>query len=149
MITAATIIIHKERALIPTLALTEAGFGLLVEPVHTVDFSVSDIVSVLKNLMVGGTKVVPTPSRGQLGEKRSPVLRAAGVRSWKQLAREGLCYGIEWDSNGIRVVPSRKDRQGRWVDDRNRAIEFPPLVSLDTVVEALLVDARGRLGLER
>ncbi len=144
MVDAANVIIRKRRAYVPSSGRTPDGIDILIEPVYVTDLTPSEIISALQKVIEAGIPRIATPSREEWQRRKDPLLAAAGVRSWKELAKGGQSYAILWEPAGIRLVPSALDAKGRWVDDCSQARTFPTETPLATIVEAILEDARSR-----
>lgn len=148
MIHAVSVVVYRGQAYIPTTARIEgemAGAYMQIEPVYTSDLTVSGIAPILEELAEQGNPTMPTPSRETLrAYGGGPMLKAAGVRSWKTLAKGGASYGIYWLENEVRLYVSKLDEKGRFVDDPAKTRHFPPGVHIRTIVEAVLEDVRSR-----
>src|SRR3990172_628573 len=125
MIRGAAVVIRRGKAHVPVEATIPEGVYMLIEPVYTVDLTPDDIAGALQKVVEAGHPSIATPTREEMQRRVDPLLRAAGVRSWKELARGGQSYAIKWEDQGIRLIPSKLDAKGRFVDDWSKAAVFP------------------------
>lgn len=144
MIRGANIIVRRGKGYIATEALIEGGPYVAVEPIYVVNLDPQEIVEALKKVITTGHPTFPSPTREEWQKRKDPVLKAAGVKSWKALARNGASYMVEWSNDTINLYISRLDRQGRFEIDPARTRTFPKRTSLETIVEAILDDVRSR-----
>lgn len=144
MIQGAGIIVRNGKGYIPTEALMEGGPYVLVEPIYVVNLDPQEIVEALEKVINSGHPPFPSLTREEWQKRKDPVLKAAGVKSWKALARNGASFTIEWSQDTITLYVSRLDRQGRFETDPAKTRTFPKRTSLETIVEAILDDVRSR-----
>jgi hypothetical protein len=148
MISNVGVIVHRGKAYVPTYAKMTgemAGAYLTIEPIYVTNLTLDELTETLERVVAAGNPEVPTPTREELERYYSRLLlRAAGVRSWRQLAREGASYGIGWLNNQIELTMSRLDKQGRWEIDPTKTRYFPRDTDIRTIVEAILQDVRSR-----
>jgi hypothetical protein len=140
----AGIIVRNGKGYIPTEALIEGGPYVLVEPIYVVNLDAQEIVEALKKVINTGHPAFPSLTREEWQKRKDPVLKAAGVKSWKELARDGASYTLEWSEDTITLYVSRLDRQGRFETDPAKTRTFPKQTSLETIIEAVLDDVRSR-----
>jgi hypothetical protein len=145
----AGIIVRKGRGYVPTEALIEGGPYVLVEPVHTVRLNAHEIVQALGEVIAAGHPEFPSPTQGEWQKREDPVLKAAGVNSWNELAQGGASYTIEWSEDSVVLCMSRLDSKGRFETDPAKTRTFPENTSLALIVEAILNDIRSRPGYRR
>jgi hypothetical protein len=131
------IFVFKEQVFVPTMARTEAGFYIGIEPVEVVD--VRDHGAVEQALMRAisrGNPSVPTPSRANF--PKNPLLKYAKVKSdssfdkvtesWKLSKREGAYF----------IVPYRLRTDTGTEEDVERGEAMPADLPLDAVVRRLI-----------
>lgn len=140
----AGIIVRKGKGYIPTEALIEDGGPfVLAEPVHTVNLNAHEIEQALQQVIASGHPKLPKPTREQWQKRRDPVLKAAGVKNWKELARGGASYTIEWSADSVTLYISRLDREGRFETDPAKTRTFPEDTPLSLLVDVVLDDIRS------
>jgi hypothetical protein len=140
----AGIIVRKGRAYVPTEALIEGGPYVLVEPIHIVDLNIHDIVQALEQVIAAGHPEFPSPTFEEWRKRKDPILKAANVRSWKELAKSGASYTIGWSEDTVTLYISRLDHQGRFEADPTKTRTFPTSTPLELIVEAVLDDVHSR-----
>jgi hypothetical protein len=147
MLHAAAIFVRRGRAFVPTQATLEgegAGALLIVEPIYVCKLAAGDLALTLESLVAQGHPCIPTPKLLGYPPSRDPMLRATGVRSWRQLAKGGASYSIWWGDDAVVLYMSRHDKKGRLVTDETKTRQFPQDVSIRTLVEAILEDVHMR-----
>jgi hypothetical protein len=122
----------------------EGGPYVLIEPIYVVNLAPQEIVEALKKAINTGHPAFPSLTREGWQKRKDPVLKAAGVKSWKELARDGASYTLEWSEDTIRLYVSRLDQRGRFETDPAKTRTFPKRTPLETIVEAVLDDIRSR-----
>ncbi len=119
--------VWRGKAYLPTQAKFESGIFVDTEPVHVADLIVDNMTKAIQAVKDAGHAILPDPkTREEFLARKSPVLTATGVRSWKQLAKRGANYSIGWTEDEIRIDMSRLDKKGRWEYDMNKVRILPP-----------------------
>lgn len=144
MTVCASIVVRKGLAHIPVQGRIESGGYLDMEPVHTVHITAAEVVRALQAAITLSHPKVRIRSTKEWRARKDPVLEAAGVGSWKQLALGGATYTIEWHGDAVTVYMSRLDDKGRFVEDPAKTRTFPEDTALRTLVEAILDDVQSR-----
>ncbi len=142
MIEAANVIVRGNRAYVPSFGRTPAGFDFGIDPVYVVNVEAQEIAGALDKLIATGIPRISQPTKADFHPSKDPMLRAAGVKSWKALAKGGYAYAILWETDSIRLVLSEHDKQGRFAPGTSRSIVFPKDTPLIEIVEAILEDVR-------
>jgi len=89
----------KGLVVIPTNALTEAGFGMYIEPVAVVPIrDRSGNTDAIRLAAVRPVKIIPTPHRD--GFPKPVVLKPGKVRSWSQFHWNYSCALIGHEDDG-------------------------------------------------
>jgi len=135
-----SLIIRKGKAYIPTLAKTEWGVYMTMEPVYTVDLDDNALINSIKQLLKSGNTQVSNPSKEDLNHQPDPVLKAAKVNSWKKLSVGGATYTISQQPEGFTLEFYKKDEKGRFITDTSKTREFPPETNLREIVRIVLED---------
>jgi hypothetical protein len=148
MIRVANVIVRQGKAYIPTTAQIEgemAGAYLDIEPIYVTNLTLDELTEALERVVATGNPKVPTPTLEELERYYSKLVpRAAGVKSWKALARGGASYAIEWQRDKIVLYMSQLDKKGRFVDDPGKRREFPSGTDIRTIAEVILEDVNSR-----
>ena len=144
MISHANLLVRRGKGYLPTQALIVGGPYVLVEPVHVAKLDVEDIMQALTQVIALGHPRFPNFTKEEWQKRKDPVLQAAGVRSWKELAKGGASYAIEWHEEGITLYMSRLDPKDRFETDPAKTRTLPKNVPLELIVEAVLDDVRSR-----
>lgn len=138
------IIVWKGKAFLPSYAEYSSGIVVHVEPVHVTELSISGLLSSISKVLSSECILLPDPSPEEWKKRKDPILVATGAKSWRELARKGASYGLEWTDQGIRLDISRLDKKGRWEIDPNKVKILPHDTSMDYIVEIILEDIKTR-----
>ncbi len=132
---------------IPTVAITEAGFYLDVEPVVVVPANdTSALHFAIKQVIRTGNPVVPTPARATF--PKPVVLRHVGERSWSAFEKTALTWSITENDGRFAITPGRRRPDRGWEDDAAQREPLPLGATPDDVARRLSdlvqsVDTRG------
>ena len=129
-------------AYVPSVARTEAGFFLDVEPIEAIPRSdVGRIQNALKRAILLGNPRVPTPDRNTASIPR--ILDHAKVDSWSTFEKKASCWQIIRNKDQY-VVQKMKRRPDRgWEEDPSSAEAFPPSISIDDFIGQTVMRAIG------
>lgn len=138
------IYIWRGKAYLPIRARIESGAFMDIEPVYTAGLNTEELVSAVEKVLAAGHPRLPDPTQEDMRRRKDPVLAATGARSWKELARTGAAYTIDWTDKEVQVDMSRLDKQGRWEWDPKKTRTFPPDTPLPDIIAVILEDIRSR-----
>jgi hypothetical protein len=144
MIRVAGIIVRNGRGYVPTEAVVEGGPYILVEPIYTVNLTAREVIEALKSVIDAGHPEFSSLTHEEWQRRKDPILEVAGVRSWKELAKGGASYTIEWSEDSVTLYVSRLDHKGRFEVDPTKTNTFPRQTPIETIVGAILKDVRSR-----
>ncbi len=140
MIHTAGILIRQGKAYVPVYAQTEMGVYMHAEPVFVTNLTVEELTAALEQVVAIGHPGIPHPTQEEWRRWRSPVLKVAGVRSWKEMAQGGVSYGISWSDKETKLYISHVEDPAQWRRAPVMERVFPKDTSLRTLVEAILED---------
>ncbi|WP_271607201.1 hypothetical protein [Bradyrhizobium sp. CCBAU 11434] len=128
------IYLRDRTAFIPTVAQTDAGFYLDVDPVEVVSAIDTEVLQrAVKQAIGRGNPKIPTPTRATF--PKPVVLKYAKVKSWPAFQRSCLYWTIE-EKNGLyHVIQGRKRSDRGWEDDPTRIETLPPGAGIDEVAQ--------------
>jgi hypothetical protein len=130
-------IFRKGRVLVPTMAKTEAGFYVGVEPVHVLDeWDSEGIESAIVAAVERGNPRIPTPNRNEYGP--DIVLKHAGVRSRDVFNRLARTWNLSLKDGMFQISPSRPGRYGGAEEDLDRQETISHTVPLHEVARRLI-----------
>lgn len=113
--------------LIPTVAKTDAGFYIEIEPVAVPEPTVSNIASALTAAKQRSSTVIPAPRRGEYS--KPVVLRHAKARSWKDFERGARLWKVTWSNGTFRLRrTAHVDADQGWRE--TNSFEFTTLVDV-------------------
>lgn len=144
MVKVAGAIVRRGKAYLAVEAHMEGGGYLSIEPVFTADLTVDSLTAAFEQVIAAGHPKIPALTGEEIDRRKDPILEAAGVRSWKELAKGGADYTIVWEEDTITLYISRLDRKGRFEVDPAKTRTFAKDTPLRTIVEAILEDVRSR-----
>jgi hypothetical protein len=139
-----SVVVYGDKAVVPTTALTTAGYYLAIYPSFVSDLTLDDLARAITDALAQGTPLVPALTREEFKQRDDPVLKPLKVRSWLALAKKGASFGIEWMDGEISIVGSKLDKRGRFVDDREHEIHLSPSATPEQVAEVILLDLQRR-----
>jgi hypothetical protein len=121
-------------AFVPTVAQTDAGFFLNVDPVGVVSATDTEALQhAVKQAIGRGNPKVPTPTRADF--PKPVVLKYAKIKSWSAFEK-GCLYWTIVEKDGVYDVKQGRKRLDRgWEDDPNRIEVLPPGISIDEVAQ--------------
>lgn len=128
---------------VPTMAKTEAGFYMNVEPVAVVAVSNGEgLRTAFREVMTRGNAVIPTPKRNSFP---SPLLpKYAGVKTDRAFIQGTSHWAIDERDGNYQIIGYRVHRNGYWVQNPAQKIDFSPDTTAGDMVErmiAILQDA--------
>lgn len=140
-----SLIVFNNTIAVPTMAKTEAGYYLAMDPVYVVEpITPCNLETALTNVIRANDLLVPALTTGEFRQSRDPVLAALKVQSWKKLAQTGLSFGIIWFDDRVLVTPSKLDKKGRFADDVLRQRVLPFNVTTQQLADFIIEDLRQR-----
>jgi len=144
MVNIAAAIVRRGKAYLPVSAQTDMGVYVDYEPVFTANLTVDELTAAFEQVVAEGHPRIPHPTQEEWRRWKSPVLAAAGVQSWKQMAQGGASYSIEWGGDKVTLYISHPKDPHRWRDAPVETRVFPRDTPLRTIVETILEDVRSR-----
>jgi hypothetical protein len=130
---------------VPTVAKTEAGFYMDIDPVRAVPATEPDTLrAAIIEAISNGNPVVPTPTRAAF--PKPVILRHAGVKSWSTFEKSATYWEILETDGGYRIGPGKRSAAGGWEEDPERGEFLPPGTTVDIVAQrvATLLAATSR-----
>jgi hypothetical protein len=127
----------KNRLLIPTLARTEDGFFIEIEPVEVLEKPThEDLVSALQRVERRGNPYIPTPPRDSFPP---PIVRKlSGTRSQREFERAARHWVLESTAAGTLLIPTTRGSAGGFLHRRDEAQEFAGASALTLVAGRVL-----------
>ena len=125
--------LRKDTVYLPTVAETDAGFFLDIEPVEVAAAGDIDALQhAVKQAIGRGNPKVPTPTRGAF--PKPVVLKYANVKSWSAFAQSSSNWNIV-EKNGLyQITRGRKHPEGGgWEPDPTSTEDFPAGIGIDEI----------------
>jgi len=139
-----SIYIRKDKAYIPVNAQTDSGLFMGIEPVFICDLALDELSNNLQKVRDFGHPYIQVRTSEESKKYSDSILKAIKAKSWKELARTGYSYTIEWSDKGVLIEMSRLDKQGRWEFDPKKAKRLPIDTALKDIVQIILDDYWSR-----
>jgi len=131
------VVFRRGKAFVPTMAQTEAGFYLAVEPVAVADESdKTGIEEAVASAVERGNPIVPTPTRD--GYKDYVLLKYAGVKSLSTFEKLARTWKLSRRSGNFVIAPYRPGQYGGAEEDLNRQESVPDSVPVREVIHRLV-----------
>lgn len=128
------IYLRKGTVYVPTVAKTEAGFFVDVEPVAVIEGSDrARIADAIKKTIIKGNPTIETPTR--LTFPKPVVLSYANVKSWATFEKSSLCWKASKKESVLQLRPQRKNPNGGWEDDPEKVEIFTGPMAIDEIAE--------------
>lgn len=143
-----TICVWRGKAYLPSHGQFPSGIYALVEPVHVAEHTIESLMSASKAILASDITSLPEVTAEEWRKRSDPLLRATKARSWKELARTGALYTVNWTGDQIVVDMSSRDKQGRWQNDPAKVRTFPLDTPLEDVLAVILQDIHSRSELQ-
>jgi hypothetical protein len=144
MIEVAGIFMWHNKAYLPVLGKTEAGFFWEAGPLLTSELTVNALTAALGKIVELGNPPIRHPTQAEF-RKLTPVQKALGLRSWKKMAQAGVIRcGIWWTGDKILVAFSPRNAKDVQEIDFTNQKEFPLNTPLRAIVEFILQEVHAR-----
>jgi hypothetical protein len=142
------IYLRKGTVYLPTMGKMDEGFYRGVEPVAVVSAAnTEEVRQALRAAIARGNPVVPILRRSEIPP---PVLlKYAGVGSWSAFERGMLFWDIKQNNGAFRIAGQGKQPDGMWRDDPEQIVTFPPVATVDDVVERMIAILQSAVRPER
>ena len=135
--------VRKGKAYIPTLAKTDKGVYVTINPVFTVELNIAELMRVTEDILKIGHPEMKHPTKDQLAKMGHPMLKAADVSSWKKLSEGGTAYWIIWRKEEIVLEFSKKGERGSFAVDSSKTQHFPNGTDLRMILQVMLDDLKS------
>ena len=128
------IYLSNRTAFVPTVAQTDAGFYLEVDPVEVVSVTDTEALQhAVKHAIGRGNPKVPTPTRAAF--PKPVVLKYAKAKSWPAFERGSLYWTVVEKDGVYHVIQGRKRPDRGWEDDPEQIEALPPGTGIDGVAQ--------------
>lgn len=139
-----TICVWRGKAYLPGHGRFPSGIYALVEPIHVADITIESLTTASEAILASDITNLPEVTTEVWRKRSDPLLKATKARSWKELARIGALYTVNWIVDQIVVDMSYRDKQGRWQNDPAKVRLFPLETALEDVLAVILADIHTR-----
>jgi len=131
------LILRKGQAFVPTMAQTEAGFYVGVDPVEVVDLSDwKGVEDALFRAVSRGNPIIPTPTRDAFPE---PVLlKYAKVKSLSTFERSAETWQLSKREGAYLLAPYLPQEHGGAEQDPDRTEAVPADMPLAEIIHRLV-----------
>jgi hypothetical protein len=129
----------KKKVLVPTVAETEAGFFVEIEPLNIYEHhDVDGWTRGIARAMARGSKTVPTPD-GEM-EPGSQILDALHLNSWSEFEKEAVLFTVHRGARYISIYATGFGEDGMWSAAAMSERKFHSRAPIEAVLEALCHD---------
>src|SRR6185295_844735 len=116
--------LRKGTVYVPTVAQTEAGFYLDIEPVRVVPISdFNKVRGAILDAIDEGNPTVFTPPVDNF--PKEVVLKYATVKSWAAFERDAFVWTIDQKDGKYQIKPGRRRPDRGWEDDPEKIESMP------------------------
>lgn len=135
--------VFSGKALLPTVAQTEDGFFLDVNPVSIVlADDAPAFTSAFTAVLAAGNPLVAVPTGDQ--EPGSVLLEALGLKRWETFERQAIFYSIHCAADRIALYITGRGENGLWAVNEQNQMNFPADMSWAEFAAAVWQDVSQR-----
>ena len=130
------IYLRREVVYVPTVAVTEAGFFMDIDPVGVVE--VGDRLRVgeeIRKTIAKGNPIVETPTRASF--PKPIILNYVNVKSWAAFLKGASYWKILEEDASYRLVFQSRLQSGGWEDDFKKTETFDGVKAIDELVDVI------------
>lgn len=125
--------LRKGDVYVPTVAETEAGFYMNVEPVAVISVANTEgLRNALREVMGRGNTIIPTPKRNAYPPSLLP--RYAGVKTDHAFMQKAAHWAIDDKDGDYKIIGYRVHDDGYWVQDTAQKVDFAAGSTADDVI---------------
>jgi len=130
-----TIYLRRGRVLIPTLARTQYGVYIEVEPVEVASAdNIAEIDDALQTALSRGNPSIPHPDRDNF--PTPVVMRHAEVKSWSSFVKGTKVWSVSSESDTWTLTPMKEATNHSWEEDIPASVSFDGTGAVDEVIRA-------------
>lgn len=134
--------LRRGTVFIPTVARTDAGFYLDVDPVAVLDSTNRQgLIDALKRAISSGNPVVETPTRATF--PKPVVLKYAHVKSWAAFEKSASCWTIKKVDDIFELHSPQENRAGSWDQDAARIETFEGEAAIEVLASSIVDQLQG------
>ena len=128
--------LRKGMVFIPTVATTDAGFFMDIDPVSLVESeSKQRVIEEIKATVAKGNPLVATPARASF--PKPVVVKYANVKSWAAFEKNAFCWKIFKKDSSFQLRPQRKSLFRGWEDDLSRSETFDGETAIEELANSI------------
>ncbi|MBS1957677.1 MAG: hypothetical protein JST89_26050 [Cyanobacteria bacterium SZAS-4] len=131
--------VRHERLILPTVAETEAGFYVDMEPINV--FEIHELEKWRQELylrLANGNPLVPTPERSE--DPGSAILERLNITKWSTFETSAIMYTIHSGGRYISVYRTGKGADGMWTQENTDLRQFASRTPLSWIARAVAED---------
>jgi hypothetical protein len=134
--------LRKGTVYLPTMAKTEAGFYMNVEPVAVMSVTNTErLRNAFRDVMARGNAVIATPKRNAFPPSLLP--KYAGVKTEREFMHSAAHWAAEEKNGNYQIIGYRVHGDGYWVQDAAQKINLPVGTTAGDVIERLIAILQG------
>ena len=134
--------LRKGTVFVPTVAKTDAGFFIDVEPVAVVESTNrQEIISAIKAAIGSGNPIVATPTRAEF--PKPVVLKYANVKSWATFEKNAFCWTVKKNASAFELHSPRMNVPKPWEEGPAKIETFDTEAAIDVLSCSIADQVRG------
>jgi hypothetical protein len=136
--------LRKKTVYVPTVAQTEAGYFMDIDPVEVIPVTESEVIQrAIMAVINKGNPIVATPTRANF--PTPVVLKYANVKTWSAFEKGTLSWTIERKSGNYQIRP-KPDRGNQGSGEDATQIDLlPPGTGPDGLARRIIASIQGQL----
>lgn len=142
-----TLLILREKALIPTTYDTETGVLLSDEPFWEFEYTDRQaLLQALSEVISKGNPMMETPDPREF-RKRKATEKRAKASSWADLERKSICFSITCWPNEYSIQAWGRAPSGEWGSEKEPALDIRIPADTEKLVDTILEHLKTRTDL--
>ena len=131
---------RNNQVVIPTVARTEDGFFLDVDPVIVIEISAPEVLrEKLGGLLSAENPTIATPSAAPEGERgQSVVLEKIGLKRWDAFEKEATLYTVFTAGDKVHFFVAGRGPDRMWTSSRENELTFSAATPMDFIAGAIV-----------
>jgi hypothetical protein len=129
--------LREGKTYLPTVAKTDAGFYMNVEPVAVIPVAdLGALRNAFRDVLVRGTPIIPTPKRNAYPPSLLP--RYAGVKTDRAFMQQAAHWSMDDKGGEFKIIGYRVHDDGYWVQDPAQKIDFAANSTIEDVIGRMI-----------
>ncbi len=130
----------KDKAYLPCFGIYPSGIITHINPVYICDINENELVAYIKKVIDSGVQQLAEISAEEWKSQKKPLLEATRLKSWKELAKNSIGYGLEWVDQSIILTFSSSIKNDRQEIYTSKTLSFRIDTPIKEIVTLILAD---------